>query len=383
MNDKTRALDDVIRKIVYNKKIRDIMLNLIDDPYIDIVQFQDSECKGMTQTKTGRPSLSKEGFQIGEPFCGDIEKAPVLFLSSNPAFNFDEVSPRYFPVSDKTSLGKIFMPKHIASAKKAGQEAGIWDKGYSFEKIIEKIRKKFTDFREKISFEEVHKEIQEIFTVPRREMNLEEVREFFKTRIQTSPARNKDDEKLYIPLKNGEITPVDYWTCVKTNTELILPSKLKASWKALTLSQRAREIMMYAVCMEIVPFRSNSEIGVNKVLLDECWNEYTSDLLELSGAKVIVLVGNKVLDVFTQKLNLNDNVKNALKNHGTKKILVGHEQRTVVKVDFNSGKFSRFDNSKLFSAAVLKDLRDAVASSPFVTKAIAALSIATANAGSD
>lgn len=67
MGDGIKSLDVVIQEIVYNTKIRDFMLNLIANPFRDVVQFQVYECEGMTQMKTGRPSLSKEGFQIGEP----------------------------------------------------------------------------------------------------------------------------------------------------------------------------------------------------------------------------------------------------------------------------------------------------------------------------
>ena len=366
MSNGMKALDDVIREIIYNLEIHDLMVN----PYRDIVQFQGNECEGMTRTRTGRTVIEKEGFQIGEPFDGDIEKAPVLFLSSNPAFNFDEVSPRYFP-----SFSKIFMPEHIASAKKAGQKAGMFDKGYSFEGIIKKIKQMLDGSRKEISFEE----IQSIFTVPQREMTFGEIREFFKTRIQTSPARNEDDETLRIPLKNGETAPVKYWTSVKNNTEVLLPSDLtdkkKGKWAGLKPSERAREIMRYAVCMEIVPFRSNSEIGVNEKLLNECWEKYTKHLLALSGASVIILVGNKVLDVFTRKFGLDDNAQDTLKTHGIVEISIGSNLRKVVKVDFNMGAFSRLDDTKLFSPVVLSTLCCVVAGSPFVTRAI--------NAGSD
>ena len=315
MSNGMKALDDVIREIIYNLEIHNLMVN----PYREIVQFQDNECRGMTQPEKGRPSLSKEGFQIGEPFDGDIEHAPILFLSSNPAFNFDEVSPRYSP-----SSSRIFMPKHIVSADTS--------------------------------------------TVPQREMTFKEIKDFFTTRIQTSPAQNDDDETLRIPLKNGETKEVSYWGSVRNNTEMLLPQSLTASkqWKALTPSKRAREIMRYAVCMEIVPFRSSSEIGVNEKLLNECWEKYTKHLLALSGASVIVLVGNKVLDCFTS--HIDPNAKEILAARSISTQTIGGSARLVVKVDFAQGAMRIFNT--FFSAADIMTLQNAVANTQIVADAL-------------
>ena len=96
-------LDDVIEKVVDNDDVR----NLLKQPYGEIIQFQIEECIN------NGTSIDKEGFQIGEPFDGDIENAPILFLSSNPAFNFDEVSPRYFADSRK-----VFKPEHVSITKR-------------------------------------------------------------------------------------------------------------------------------------------------------------------------------------------------------------------------------------------------------------------------
>ena len=257
----------------------------------------------------------------------------MLFLSSNPAFNFDEVSPRYFPNS-----GEIFMLKHIDVKTKK--------------------------------------------QVPEEKMSFAEIKKFLKTRIQISPARNNKDKTLRIPLKNGGTIAVPYWACVKNNTELLLQTtNLKNTWTGLNPSQRAREIMKYAVCMEIVPFRSNEEKGVDNAK-DKCWNDFTKYLLELSAASVIVLVGDKVLNMFTDLMkNLPLNSKTVLaressvyknsrgkpKHDGIVKVRIGKIDRLVVKVNFNRGKFSRFGN--FFTPHVIAELQNAVASS-FVKKAI-------------
>ena len=326
------TLDDIISDVVYNKDVH----NLLTQPYGGIVQFQIEECVN------NGTSVDKEGFQIGEPFDGDIENAPILFLSSNPAFNFDEVSPRYFAAS-----GKVFKPKHVSVTK----------------------RVKFSDLsKEDLSKEYSFEDVWEMFTEPQKEMSPDDIKDFLKTRIQISPARNDEDQTLRIPLKDGGTVEVPYWSCVRNNTESLLPDNLLAG---LNPSQRAREIMKYAVCMEIVPFRSSSEIGVNDELLNKCWIDFTKHLLELSGAEVFVLVGNKVLDVFTRQLAVSDGDKNKLEKHGViDNMPIGNKQRSIVKVDFNSGKFSRLDNAKLFSNDVVDTLSKAVSASPLVKKAI-------------
>ena len=333
------TLDQVISDIVYNKDVHNLLKQPdLTQPYGEIIQFQIDECAD------NDTSIDKEGFQIGEPFDGDVENAPILFLSSNPAFNFDEVSPRYFATS-----GKVFNPEHISATK----------------------RVKFSDSSKEYSFEEINK----MFIEPQKEMSFDEIKDFFKTRIQTSPARNDKDKTLRISLKDGGTIGVPYWTCVRNNTELLLPTNLKNKWTNLNPSQRAREIMKYAVCMEIVPFRSSSEIGVNNELLDKCWIDFTKHLLELSGAEVFVLVGNKVFDVVARQLAISDGVKSTLKKHGVVNITIGNKQRSVEKVDFYMGKFVRFDNVRLFSGSVFNTLSKAVSTSPLVMSAMTAASL--------
>ena len=206
-----KTLDDVIHNVVYNDDIQSLLKNPnLRHQYKKIVQFQIDECK-----KNGT-SIDREGFQIGEPFDGDIENAPILFLSSNPAFNFDEVSPRYFPDS-----GEVFMPEHITHNARA-----IAGGNYSFD------------------------EVKKRFTEPKGEMSFDEIKNFFKKRIQTSPAKNANDRTLTlrIPLKDGGLVAVPYWGTIRKNTEILLPPALKDLWdrqprdRKLKPSQRNNEV---------------------------------------------------------------------------------------------------------------------------------------------
>ena len=313
------TLDDIISDVVYNKDVHNLLTQLdLTQPYGKIVQFQIQEC-----VKKGT-SIDNEGFQIGEPFDGDIENAPILFLSSNPAFDFDEVSPRYFAAS-----GKVFKPKHVSVTKRVKFSKEDLSKEYSFE------------------------DVREMFTEPQKEMSPDDIKDFLKTRIQTSPARNDEDQTLRIPLRDGGTIAVPYWACVKNNTESLLPDDLLAG---LNPSQRAREIMKYAVCMEIVPFRSSSEIGVNDELLDKCWIDFTKHLLELSAASVIVLVGNKVLNSFVS--HIASGVREILEDRKVYSCKIGDKDRLIVKVDFTEGKIRKFEN--FFDNSVIEQLRTAV-----------------------
>ena len=323
------TLDQVISNVIYNKDVHNLLKRPdLTQPYGEIIQFQIDECAD------NDTSIEKEGFQIGEPFNGDLENASVLFLSSNPAFNFDEVSPRYFVDSDK-----VFNPEHISATK----------------------RVKFSDSIREYSFDEIRK----MFIEPQKEMLFDEIKTFFKTRIQTSPARNDKDQTLRIPLKDGGTIGVLYWACVRNNTELLLPTHLKNKWTSLNPSQRAREIMKYAVCMEIVPFRSNGEKGVANAKAT-CWNDFTRDLLDLSGASVIVIVGDKVLDSFVS--NIAPKAMGTLTARQIYHIKIGNKDRLIVKIDFTQGKIRRF--KEFFDDGVIAELQNAVASSPLVQKAI-------------
>lgn len=299
-------LDSIIQEIIYNKDVHNLLLNpKLAHPYRSIVQFQINECNGKGI------SINEEGFQIGEPFNGDIKQAPILFLSSNPAFNFDEVSPRFFPNS-----GKLFVPEHIENGSKKGKKEIKPD---SYDSCIKK---------------------------------------FFLSRIQ----KIINGRSLHIPLKNGKTKAVPYWGCVRENTKYLLPDKILEGYKG---KAKIREIMKYAVCMEIVPFRSNKENGVPNAL-DKCWDTFTTHLLELSRASVIVLVGNTVLDCFVK--NFANNAEGTLTGRNIFRCTIGNKGRLVVKVDFSQGKFSRFKT--FFSGTVITILKNAVEDSPLVKEAI-------------
>ncbi len=67
MSDNAKTLDEVIKEIVFNKDVHNLLLKPNPaHPYGDIMQFQINECID------NGTSIEEEGFQIGEPFDGDI-----------------------------------------------------------------------------------------------------------------------------------------------------------------------------------------------------------------------------------------------------------------------------------------------------------------------
>ena len=297
-------LEEIIRDVAYNQDIKKLMIDyfkgtpLSQHPLRDFVQFQIDECikKGST--------LLKEGFQIGEPWNGDILNAPVLFLSSNPAFNFYEASPRF---KLDTTGDYIFIPAHENNT----------------EEIID------ADY----------------------------IKNFLCYRIQCSPAYCPNN-RLSIPLTNGNTNSVSYWDNVKSRIEEILPNSIRTKWQAMVtngeITQRnyAQKLMKYAVCMEIIPFRSNNQFGVNQSSINYCWDNFSKKILALSGASIIVIVGNNnnqvspmyVFDTFTQKM-LGNNLANAqtiLRNGDVYHKNIGGKDRLIVSIGFLRGKINLF-----------------------------------------
>ena len=321
MNDE---LIRIAKKIIFNEEIRELIQNpgLIPQPnqdglylYKGLVDFQIEQCK------TRGSSIEKEGFQIGEPWNGDIENALIIFLSSNPAFKFDEVSPRLDIAS-----GDIFEPEHID------------------------VTTKNTITDRKISC-------------------FKEIEDFFKSRIIKSHANNSNDELLRIPLKNGKTHDVRYWKKIRVRTEYLLPDELKIFWenKVQTKAKYVRKIMEYVVCMEIVPFKSTGEEGLTKVgntnftknLFDHCWKSFTSKILELSGASIFILVGSKALKTFIRNLNLHPSIESNLRTGKPFELILGKRNRTIVYTPYNQGTMPLLPDC--LPSETIKQLRDTLA----------------------
>jgi hypothetical protein len=285
-------LDEAAKCIIDNPEVHDLLTDVLENrpvknhphPLQKLVEFQRYE-----YARNGT-TLEKQGFQVGEPWVGDITKARILFLSSNPAFAFNENSPRYFAQT------KIFaMPGNKKTP-----------------------------------------------------LDLSQVRQNLHDRFQNNPVRGK---ALHIETldSSGNIKgskSVPYWGCVRNNVETLLPVSLKGNPKPLT--DYVRKLMSYAVCMEVVPFKSNRETGVHDAM-SECWDKYTRHILERAAAPVFILVGLMARKAFLEYA-LKDNAPEKCKARqafDNRDIYLyrdnGGTIRATVYVTFAQGQISRFE----------------------------------------
>lgn len=299
---------EIIEKAVWNPTLRRAILNQPaangDNPdFYEVCQkfmnFQRSEC----ENKKPKFDFDKEGFQICEPWDGDIERAPVLFLSPHPDFHRDEVCPRYHAQNDTLEMdGKSLTLNDLI--------------GFLCEHIQQYV-----------------------------------------------PGENPKSETLEIPLfgrDGGEKRgAVDYWGSVRNHMEALLPPNVHAQYmdkvkaKQLTEKQYARLLMKDAVLVPLVPFRVDTENDNDmkeavKAAADVCWNEFTKHTLVNSGASVFVLVGEDVLNTFAKHIfddGTREAIKKDLKNSGIHSYTDndGHK-RLVVWLKGNQGTFSGFND---------------------------------------
>ncbi|MDR0615993.1 MAG: hypothetical protein LBG29_04215, partial [Synergistaceae bacterium] len=232
------GLDDIANEILANKSIHALLAKAIDGkqslcehPFKKLVEYQRD-----AYAKEGL-SIDKEGFQVGEPWNGDIKNACVAFISSNPAFNPHEYFPRYH-AGTKT----ISMPNG-------------------------------------------------------RQLSFDKAREFFERRFKD--AHITDSGVLQVKCldrHNGacHYQTVPYWGCVRNSMETLWPNARKPGD---TKETYVRRLMRKAVSMELVPFKSSGEKGVPEAL-PTCLRNFARHILPHVAAPIIVLVGKKVRRAF-------------------------------------------------------------------------------------
>lgn len=208
--------------------------------------------------KKGRPMESlkpaEQGYQVPEPWNGDLEKADILFLSSNPGINVFEKFPRYIG-RDKTSSEMRFSYAPVTDAAQA-------------------------DY-----------------------LSREEVRQFFIRRFQENPYTKSLLPGVYELKNNGGgcddpyvRRSVKYWNVMM---------KIAANILGITIEKKTpdiearREIFSHILSMEMVPFKSAIEGEIPKDLWKDCWEDnFSREIFYSSNAKVVFLVGWKTTKMF-------------------------------------------------------------------------------------
>lgn len=208
--------------------------------------------------KKGRPMESlkpaEQGYQVPEPWNGDLEKADILFLSSNPGINVFEKFPRYIG-RDKTSGEMRFAYAPVTDAAQA-------------------------DY-----------------------LSREEVRQFFIRRFQENPYTKSLLPGVYEFKNNGGgcdgpyvRRSVKYWNVMMKIAANILGIELDE--KTADESVR-REIFSRILSMEMVPFKSATEGKIPKDLWKDCWEDnFSREIFYSSKAKIVFLVGKKTTKRF-------------------------------------------------------------------------------------
>ena len=249
-----RALE-YMDKILFDEKIYKIWDGLIenggecneDDNLSKMVNCQ---YENLVQKK-GCPA--EQGYQVPEPWNGDLEKADILFLSSNPGINVFEKFPRYIG-RDKTSGEMRFSYAPVTDAAQA-------------------------DY-----------------------LSREEVRQFFIRRFQENPYTKSLLPGVYEFRNDGgccvgpcRIRGVKYWNVMMKIAANILGIELDE--KTADESVR-REICSRILSMEMVPFKSAKEGDIPKDLWKDCWDKFSREIFYSSKAKIVFLIDKKTTERF-------------------------------------------------------------------------------------
>ena len=266
-----KTLKEIVEEVTYNKDIHDLLTEALQGkplsphPYTELVQFQIDQLRKRynlpaqnIDNNDVKAYLKEEGFQVGEPWDGDIEHSAILMISSNPSFHWDEKSPRYHAESKR-----LVMP-------------GDGDNNYD------------------------------------HDVSSEEMQNFLYNRIQEPlPDEDSDNMTLEIPLRGrvpgNRREPVRYWGAIRNRIEELLPQSLIIQFDTelkngkINHKQYARKLMKYVAFMEIVPFRSLEAKGV-KAALATCWNDFTQHILARASAPVFMLVGEQPLGEFMSQV---------------------------------------------------------------------------------
>ncbi len=203
-------------------------------------------------------------------------------------------------------------------------------------------------------------------------MKLSNLLAFFNDRFQNALA--SIGYGLYVELDNQTPKAVKYWGAMRNNTRTLLPKKFC----------RVRDIINYFACTSIVPFKINLQ-GKYKKAFDSantlltCWQTYSQNIIILSNAVVIVLVGKEVFDMFTSGFNIDVNnyylhevsktdSSKPDSNNGTKDIYlfkhkIGNTIRFIVNIVANQGDMRNFKNYFVPNSRILSELQQVVANS--------------------
>ena len=323
--------------ILFNEKIYKIWDGLIEN---GVEYNEDDRLSKMAASqynkylqpgkKKGRPMESlkpaEQGYQVPEPWNGDLEKADILFLSSNPGINVFEKFPRYIS-RDKTSGEMRFSYAPVTDAAQA-------------------------DY-----------------------LSREEVRQFFIRRFQENPYTQSRLPGVYEFRKNGDggvgpcrIRSVKYWNVMMKIAANILGIKIDKKTPDVEVR---REIFSHILSMEMVPFKSAIEGEIPKDLWKDCREDnFSRKIFYSSNAKVVFLVGWKTTKMFcTLERDRGINIMDAKTLWGSKERhgawTYDEKGRMVVAIRHLSGAWGAYDKlmpSEYYTPEIFNKMRELLSS---------------------
>ena len=273
-------------------------------------------------------TFKQEGFMIRSPWHGNAEKAPILFLSSNPAITprcfFPRWHPAEAPQDERFSLGGLAVGGILTYLDGEGREESV---------------KNFIG-PEDIMHYLVHR--------------------FQTTRISSHGSLNVwvvDSEGRRQPKRNakGSEANVQFWNRIRDIMGCLLGIKDKSP-------ENTRLLMKHVLSTEIIPFGSMNQYGVTAPMLRYCWKTFTQPLLDACCAEVFVLLGAKVRDVFCQNLTDSEcgRAVNAFKTGGIYFYNCGNMERKVVSMPHPRLMKKEEFESKDFFGSLKKDLQSCI-----------------------
>jgi hypothetical protein len=323
------TFDDIANRVINNKELKTVLTNyvLYDTlnptrnpalvPYENLIAFQVLE---------GEKPIEEYGYQVGEPWPGDIENANILFVSRTLAYESHEICPRYIP-NESPDAYLITTTDKILK---------VIENGCQSEDLIE------TD----------------------------DVIEFCNTRFKRA-SLSTGKKTLYIQTSDG-IKAVGYWGAIRNNVESLLLPKLKSQLEEKyrgKMTEYIQKLMMHVACscvvpFKVAPFKSKRYFDAfkNGGTFKHCWDTFAEDIISLSlcKPKIIVLVGDDILSAFQSSSKLPSltpkhiEQSQADKRGNTNTIyLYEYEGSLIVNVGANQGNMRSFadyftQNSQIF-----------------------------------
>lgn len=319
---------DIATKVINNAELKTALMNYIKSgnpnpdkdpalvPYENLITFQASECGSITGCI--RP-LEKYGYQVGEPWSGNIEKAHILFVSKSLAYTAQEICPRYIP-------NEALNDCYIAVTDRTQT---VIDKGYPEDELIE----------------------------------AEDVIELCNTRFERAFLNNNSTLYVQTLQRNKDVL---YWGSMRNNTESLLLPNVQSALTTLYGGKTVdyyKSIMEYVACASVVPYKvitqkdTPYEVAFNAGgTFQHCWNRFAKDLISLSlseasAPKIVVLVGDDVLQVFQSSTTfsaLQPELTETSQPDGNKKthtiFLYKDNGNFIVNVRDNQGSMGSFAN---------------------------------------